>query len=402
MFRHLKTTNQIQNLKRLNLGYRFIWRIFVTMYSKFSLSILLIFSLGYQGYTQQEARYAFMRVSHYSNMPYMMPDYFQDEVWSDSLMQFMAESMRKTLKLTKVDYKQHQAISYHPTNLPEESIGYNFKNTSYEYFIEVQTQVKLGNNKKQLAELDKGSFLMYLRVYDQKQRKILQQSTQIRFLIEPNKDGLGDAWLHKNQFKQLYHEALQAVFLQKKITKTPIAFLQMPSEETASFLKEATKTHIYTEARGQYKWLLPDTSFTIGLELQMPHYEDKTHRREATFMQAGKVQNQLKGLLADKKPQEIFVQFIKPQLNLGALQTAEVLDIAETSSPKTAWTWLAYQHNGMVKIYHGDEIKAILIKKEGYECYLSPNLTAQDLQMLTHLLMAEVLIRALQKQYEFR
>jgi hypothetical protein len=355
-----------------------------------------------QLYAQAEPKFAFLRTAHYATMPYMMPDYFQEEAWTDSLMQVIAQSIKSTLKVQKVDYKQHQAITYHPTSLPEEGTGYNFTNTAYEYFAEVQTSVTLGHNRKNLPELDKGLFTLYLRVYDQKQRRVLQKNAQVRFVIEPDKEGMGDAWLSAPQFKQLYNQALHITFQKQKNDNKTWNFQQTPSAELQDFITKANPTHIYAEARGQYKWVMPDSSFTLGLELQMPHYEAKTHRREATLMWAGKVRNQVKGLLSDKKPQELFIQFTRPQFNFAALQSGEVLDIAETDEQKNVWTWLAYQHNGLVKVYQGDELKAVLVRQEGYKCYLSHRLRTGDQAMIGYLLTADVLVRALQKQYDFR
>ncbi|TAE07932.1 MAG: hypothetical protein EAZ95_17780 [Bacteroidetes bacterium] len=350
----------------------------------------------------QQEGFAFLRVSHYCPMPYMLPDYFQQEAWGDSVARVSADWLKTKLKVRKVDVKQHEALTYHPTRLPVEARGVNFSETAYAYFAELQTELTLGNKKKNLPELDKGIFSLYLRVFDQKQRKVLQESLKIHFTIQPDGAGKGDVWLNNAQFKTLYNKALRALMQKESIEKKPLNFMQMPSEEVSLFLAKANKTLLTTEGRGKFTWVRPDTAVSLLLELQTPHYEDKTYRREATFVRAGKERIQLKGLLPERTPQEVFIQFAAPQMNLAGVQNSEVLDLAETETKRNAWTWLAYQHNGLVKVYEGDELKAVFIKNEGYEVYLSPTCRNRDLQMIGKLLVAEVLVRALQKQYEVR
>jgi|GEM_PF-3214716 len=352
----------------------------------------------------QQGNYAFLKVSHYCNMPYMMPDYFQEPAWADSLMKAHAVWVKRELKVTKVDYKLREAISYHASKLPEDGQQYDFTQTGYAYFAEIQTTLILGENKKNLPELDKGFFGFYLKVYDQKQRKVLQKSIRIPFHIQPNKDGWGDVWLTASQFKHLYSYALRTLMQGGKVGKE-WEFQQKTSEELTQWLQESTKTTLLTEGRGKYTWARGDSTLALSLELQIPHKEGQTYRREATFTYGQDAYKyQLKGLLTEKNPKETFIQFITPQLNLASIQNNEALDLAQAETNKGSWAWIAYQHNGMVKVYEGDALKAVLVRNinTGYDTYLHSYWTVREAKMIARLLMAEVLVRALQKQYEVK
>lgn len=334
----------------------------------------------------------------------MLPDYFQSKMWGDSIVRVSAEWLTKKLKVKKTDHKLQDALAYHPYRLPDEATRPNFSATTYAYFAEIQTELTLGYNKKNLPELDKGQFILYLRVFDQKQRKVMQESLRIPFAIQPCATNDCDVWLTEAQFKELYHKALRILFQKEAHDKKTGQFTQGNSPEVTQFLTKATKTILTHESRGQYLWARGDSVASLTVELQMPHYEDRTHRREATFVKAGKERIQMKGLLSEQKPTEFFIQFAEPQINLAGIQNAEVLDLAETISQRNAWTWLAYQHNGLVKVYEGDDLKAILLKNAGagFEAYLAPHCKKRDVVMIEKLLAGEVLVKALQKQYEMR
>ncbi len=367
------------------------------------LLLVFLFSLPAVGQKPSVQSFAFLRVTHYSPMPYMMPDYFQEEAWTDSIMGVSAAWLKKTLKVQKVDYKMHESITYQPTHLPEEAGSHNFSQTDYTYFTELQTELTLGYHKKQLPELDKGVFALHLKVFDQNQRKVLQKSLKIPFIVQSNKDGLGDVWLTSKQFKQLYEQALKTLTQGEKAGKNTRIFEQTSSDELTTWLQNATKTTLIAEGRGKYMWVRGDSTLALALELQLPYYAEKTYRREATFTYAGQAgKMQLKGLLAERNPKELFIQFITPQLNLAALQTHEVLDLSQTEAKKNAWTWIAYNHNGMVKVYEGDVLKAVLVRNTGYDCYLASRWTIREAAMISKMLMADVLVRALQKQYDVR
>jgi hypothetical protein len=341
--------------------------------------------------------YAFLRASHYCESPYMMPDYFQ-EGWGDSIVRASAEWARKELKVKKVDFKLQEALTYHPSRLPEERERVNFSETAYSYFVELKTEIDIPYNaKKQAYQLDNGHFFLYWSVFDSKQRIVLQIKRRIPFSISPTQ--ASDVLLNKTQFKQLYNKAL-ALLMNPQEAHTKMRFEQTMSEEVGKFLEKATTTTLVGEGRGKFAWQRPDTTHSLALELQMPHKEGKTYRREATYT-AGKERIQMKALLLEDKPQEIFVQFAEPQLNLVALQARNVLDMAENVEGRNAWSWIAYQDN-LVKVYEGDELRAVLMMGEGYKVYVRPQARKMEFQMIGKLLLAEVLVRALQKQYEMR
>ncbi len=355
----------------------------------------------------QSPKILIINFEHQTNAPIAYPNYFADQAWSDSLLQFTANWLKEKFKTSVVDYKQRNPIAFVPVlgiPAPMRSI----EQTDYDLVFRLTSKLESGLVASKLKRFE-GKLTLKAEMEDRKQRRAYRQEVKLPFRVLPLKESLNDIFMEQADFQKLYEDALRAA-LRVKPAQANYLFKQ-PINETYRALQARSQAFVLKQiGRGSFQLAEQDRLLEIGLTFKEPFQEGERYGRSCTTQEPFTDSiTDLGAYLEANYPEEVMVEVRNQQKNTGQLRSQITAEAYRLKGEvwKVPLAFSRHRIFDLLKFEINQRLVALGIPRQNssgqyatYEFYLSQNLKEEHKALVVQLLLAEVLAEAVQKYYE--
>jgi hypothetical protein len=349
------------------------------------------------------------RFEHQCTMPLAYPDYFQNKLFTDSLLKITSNWVKSSFRASSVDYKRRNPITYMP-GIMEYSAMRSIASTDFDLAISIVSTLLTENEIRKLPK-NSSQLVIQVEVTDRNERKLYRNKAKIDLVIAESSSFYNERKIGETDFQNLYFDALNIALGLGGKAKS-YAFQQPDDPMIVSFLEYADKFNFQILNRGAFEWQEAIGTRQVSLKLGTPLFvkEENRFERSATFTNPYQQKDyQLNAMLNSKLSDRVTLHFYQQEVVTAILKSNESREEFQISGKIDDDKILLTRNlkTNFVKIFFNDDLKALLVYQEGkpdydakYDLYLSRQASVELRSELASVLLGEMLMQALRKFYE--
>ncbi len=349
-----------------------------------------------------------VQFDHTTHASLAYPDYFEDKVWTESVMDYLRSWLKKRYAVTDLHYKRQKPISFTPVLGREEAIK-SLSRTGFDYGLQILSSLESGLFDRKMRD-NEARLSLKVRLYDDRGKVVFKGQVFINILIKLQSSFQGYAYIGRQDFQELYLDALKMATYSKRVVKF-FQFDQPQDEEIMGFVQNGQHYFLQRTSRGRYDLQIsPDSSVVLNLLLENPEELADGFVRGATWenpLNAEKVQT--KGKLNPRFPDEIRLELLSNDFVLGQAQSRYYAEeyVLNGTLKGVNFKYSKNLRQPVFGFYLEDELWALGILKdqaagrfERYDVFLKPQANPEDLALFMHVLGLETTREAVRKFYQ--
>ncbi|GAB4399197.1 MAG: hypothetical protein OHK0053_18990 [Microscillaceae bacterium] len=378
--------------------------IFFQKISTFFTFVLLFWGGTSRVWAQNTTIALMARFEHQSEAPLAYPNYFEEALWTNSLMDKIKSWSRQQFNISELDYKRKDLVNFVP-GLRQPAELRSIQKTGYDLALSVVSQLR-SQWPQQPEGNPEGELLVQVELWNRNQKRVYRSRGRVSFMVAPYPDALAEVNLSQADFALLYETALRVAFAEIPRPESPLHFRQPAPEMYQDFRKKAEKFVWQAQDRTTFI-LLGDTSQKAHLEFTAPYQLQKKYGRGGALTRPFATQAlRLEGSLLSNAPFEVEIQVFERQELVGRLKSYETPEQQELRGQlgKDHFRLMRNRTSGVVKIEWNDRLIALLEPQalsQDQLLYLAPSLLESLRADIFTLLMSEVLSEAVRKFYRY-
>lgn len=355
----------------------------------------------------QDNRAILIKFQHQSPAPIAYPNYFGDRDWTDSLLLQLDAWMQDRFKVSGLDYKKVQPISFVPSSggeLAPKSIAQTNYLLGVYLITSLESAFDNDRNKK-----GQGRLICQIWVQDGKGRNVFKNKTALNFKVDLNDKIINDVYLSSPDFKLLFNDAFQ-LLLKKSFPRKDYLFTQGANEDYQAFMKGAAHD-LEFQNQGEFHLKGEDADFSFNIRLLAPTGHHNNYYRDAVMKHPIKGRDQkFISILDLTRPYKVDLGLrldstTKPGVFTYEESREEYLVQGEYDAD--LWELRLNKQKNFFKIIKNRDLWALGVYQDGihqqnakYKVYFREGLEAEEKTWLANLLGLELLSLSARRYYE--